>query len=60
MTRRIEVVTVMKQTVVEGKVVAAVTNIAKLVVNRKEDGSAFVVLDGKPWPLVDGLVLVTN
>lgn len=60
MSRRIEVVTVTKQTVLNGKVVAAVTTSVKRIVTTRKDGSEFVVLDGKRCELIKGLVLVIN
>lgn len=59
MTRRIEVVTITKQTVINGKVVAAVTGTAKRIVTTRKDGTEFITLDGKRWELIKGLVLIT-
>lgn len=60
MTRRIEVVTVVRQTVVGGSVVAAVTSVNKCLVVLRADGSRHAKVDGRMWKVVNGVVLVTT
>ena len=56
-TRR-EMVTIVKQTVLDGKVVAVTTQAVKRNVLTKQDGLDYVVVDKKHRQLIKGVVLV--
>lgn len=59
-TIRGESVTVVTQTVVDGRVVAATTSTEVLDVCTRDDDTKFVVIDGAIHNIIRGLVLLTK